>query len=98
MQAKMGAGFLIVALLYVLIGSLVPRLGLDPPAQVALNWLLNRPGITAPIVGARTMEQFDDNMTAIGWTLHQDRMDRLNAVSERPLPFYPYGMIETLKR
>jgi aryl-alcohol dehydrogenase-like predicted oxidoreductase len=68
------------------------------PAQIALKWLLNRPGVTAPIIGARTMEQFDDNVAAVGWSLHEDQMNRLNVVSERPLPFYPYGMIETLKR
>ena len=29
------------------------------PAQVALNWLLHRPGVTAPIIGARTMDQLE---------------------------------------
>jgi magnesium transporter len=36
------------------------------PAQVALNWLLQRPGVTAPIIGARNMEQLDRNLGASG--------------------------------
>ncbi len=68
------------------------------PAQVALNWLLNRPGVTAPIIGARTMKHFEDNMGAIEWSLDDAQIARLDTVSAKPLPFYPYGMIETLKR
>jgi len=67
------------------------------PAQVALNWLLNRPGVTCPIIGARTMEQFDDNMNSIGWSLDEEQMNRLNTVSEQK-PGYPYDFIERLKR
>lgn len=67
------------------------------PAQVALNWLLHRPGVTCPIIGARTIEQFDDNMNSIGWSLDEEQMNRLNTVSERQ-PGYPYDFIEKLKR
>ena len=38
-------------------------------AQIALNWLLRRPGVTAPIIGARNLEQLDDNLGATGWAL-----------------------------
>jgi aryl-alcohol dehydrogenase-like predicted oxidoreductase len=58
-------------------------------AQVALNWLLQRPGVTAPIIGARSMEQFDDNMGSVGWALSDEQMNRLNQASDKPLP-YPY--------
>ncbi len=68
------------------------------PAQVALNWLLRRPGVTAPIVGARTLEQLESNLGASGWALDEKQMDRLNQVSELSLPFYPYGMIARLQR
>jgi aryl-alcohol dehydrogenase-like predicted oxidoreductase len=61
-------------------------------AQVALNWLLQRPGVTAPIIGARTMEQLDDNLAAAGWSLSDEQMDRLNQASDVRLP-YPYGFI-----
>jgi len=68
------------------------------PAQVALNWLLQRPGVTAPIIGARTLEQLESNLGASGWTLSAEHLDRLNQVSQQPLPYYPYGMIEQLRR
>ncbi len=42
-------------------------------AQVALNWVLNRPGITAPIIGVRTMKHLEDNLRATGWTLSHDQ-------------------------
>jgi aryl-alcohol dehydrogenase-like predicted oxidoreductase len=63
------------------------------PAQVALNWLLNRPGVTAPIIGVRNMKHFEDNLGAAGWKLDDDQMDRLNQVSEKVRP-YPYDMAD----
>ncbi len=68
------------------------------PAQVALNWLLQRPGVTAPIIGARTMEHLESNLGAGGWSLDGDQMARLNRVSDLSLPFYPYGMIARFQR
>ncbi|WP_327370831.1 aldo/keto reductase [Streptomyces sp. NBC_01217] len=65
------------------------------PAQVALSWLLGRPGVTAPIVGARTIEQLTDNLGAVGWELTADQTARLDAASARPLP-YPYDVLERL--
>jgi aryl-alcohol dehydrogenase-like predicted oxidoreductase len=62
------------------------------PAQVALNWLLRRPGVTAPIIGARTMEQLLSNLGAVGWSLTPEQMARLNQVSEPAYP-YPYDFI-----
>lgn len=59
------------------------------PAQVALNWVLHRPGVTAPILGIRTLAHLEDNLGASGWTLSEEHMDRLNQASERRLP-YPY--------
>jgi aryl-alcohol dehydrogenase-like predicted oxidoreductase len=67
------------------------------PAQIALNWLLNRPGVTCPIIGARTMEQFDANMSAVGWSLRDEQMNRLNTVSELELG-YPYNFIANARR
>lgn len=62
------------------------------PAQVALNWVLQRPAVTAPIIGARTMEQLQDNLGAAGWKLTAKQMDHLNKASDLPLP-YPYSEI-----
>jgi aryl-alcohol dehydrogenase-like predicted oxidoreductase len=61
-------------------------------SQIALNWLLARPGVTAPILGARKMEQLEDNLGAAGWTLDDKQLQRLNEASEPPT-IYPYGMI-----
>ena len=41
-------------------------------AQVALNYIMHRPGVTSVIVGARTLEQLDDNLAAASWQLEQD--------------------------
>jgi len=62
------------------------------PAQVALNWLLQRPTVTAPIIGARTLEHLEDNLGAVGWSLGDEEMARLNEVSEPGSP-YPYSGI-----
>lgn len=65
------------------------------PAQIALNWLMQKPGVTAPIIGARTMAQFEDNMGAVGWALTPEQMERLNTASAKPLP-YPYNYLSGL--
>ena len=62
------------------------------PAQVALNWLLGQPGVTAPIIGARTIEQLDANLGAGGWALSDTQAEQLNQASAAPLP-YPYDHI-----
>ena len=58
-------------------------------AQVSLNWLLRKPGVTAPIIGARTMKHLEDNLGATGWRLTGEQMARLDAVSALPPPGYP---------
>jgi aryl-alcohol dehydrogenase-like predicted oxidoreductase len=58
-------------------------------AQVALAWLLARPGISSVIVGARTDEQLADNLGAGALELTQEEHARLEAVSRPPLP-YPF--------
>ncbi len=68
------------------------------PAQTALNWLLGRPGVTAPIIGARTVEQLEQNLGASGWSLTGDQQARLNQASELPLPHYPHGFIARAQR
>ncbi|GGN87379.1 oxidoreductase [Actinoplanes lobatus] len=62
------------------------------PARVALRWLLQRPGVTAPIVGARTVEQLGDNLGATGWALDDKQLERLTAAGDQPLP-YPHGYL-----
>jgi aryl-alcohol dehydrogenase-like predicted oxidoreductase len=66
------------------------------PAQVALAWLLTRPGVTAPILGARTLAQLEENLGAIGWELDPEHAARLDEASAVPAP-YPYRMIADLQ-
>lgn len=63
------------------------------PAQVALNWVKDQPAVTAPIIGARTMEQLHDNLACVGWALSDAHRARLNEASDMPGP-YPYDFIK----
>jgi aryl-alcohol dehydrogenase-like predicted oxidoreductase len=67
------------------------------PAAVAIRWLLQMPAVTAPIIGARTMEHLDSNLGACGWELSQEQMQRLNDVSNPGEP-YPYEMVNRAAR
>ncbi|GEO07017.1 aldo/keto reductase [Adhaeribacter aerolatus] len=58
-------------------------------AQVAINWLLQRPTVSSIIIGARNEEQLKQNLGAIGWNLTVDQVKRLDKASEVP-PIYPY--------
>ncbi|MFN3231211.1 MAG: aldo/keto reductase [Alphaproteobacteria bacterium] len=51
------------------------------PSQVALAWCANQPGVTAPIVGPRTLEQIKDNLGAVDVSLTQDDFDRIDALN-----------------
>jgi aryl-alcohol dehydrogenase-like predicted oxidoreductase len=62
------------------------------PAQVALNWLMQRPGVTAPILGPRTLEQLHTSLGAAGWSLNAEQMALLNEASDTGVPS-PYGEI-----
>ena len=58
-------------------------------AQVAINWLLQRPTVSNIIIGARNEEQLKENLGAVGWNLTTDQVKKLDAVSETPT-IYPY--------
>ncbi|MGD0003228.1 MAG: aldo/keto reductase [Anaerolineaceae bacterium] len=64
------------------------------PAQVALRWLLQRPEVTAPIIGARTLDQLKNNLGAAGWILDSKHLHQLNKVSDPGKP-YPYEMVDS---
>ncbi|WP_332697632.1 aldo/keto reductase [Halalkalibacter lacteus] len=61
------------------------------PAQVAINWLLQSRGVTAPIIGARTMEQLEANLGSSAWALKNEQMDQLNQASDLFVT-YPYNL------
>lgn len=58
-------------------------------AQVAINYLLRKPGVTSVIIGARTEEQLVDNLAAASWEMIPEEVERLDKVSATPL-IYPY--------
>ncbi len=62
------------------------RLGL-PRAQVALAWLLAKPGITAPIVGASRLQQLDDAVAALSVELAPEDLAELEA------PYVPHAVV-----
>jgi aryl-alcohol dehydrogenase-like predicted oxidoreductase len=67
------------------------------PGQVALNWILCKPGVTAPILGARNTEQLTENLGCTGWKLKRNDEELLDKASETQLP-YPYRFVERYTR
>lgn len=66
-------------------------------AQISLNWLLQQDGVTAPIFGARNMEQLEDNLGAVDFDLSSDQINRLNEASAIATPS-PYSFINRYTR
>jgi len=58
------------------VGEIADQRGL-PRAQVALAWLLQKRGVTAPIVGATKPMQFDDAVAALSVRLSEEEITRL---------------------
>ena len=56
------------------------------PAQVALAWLLHKPGVTAPIVGATKLEHLKDALAAEQLALSEDEITRLEE------PYVPHAI------
>ncbi|MGA3292603.1 MAG: aldo/keto reductase [Candidatus Acidiferrales bacterium] len=67
-----------------------------PPAQVALNWLVQKPGVTSTILGATKLAQLDDNLASLDFTLPAElykRLDEASAIDAvHPYNFYTSGM------
>jgi aryl-alcohol dehydrogenase-like predicted oxidoreductase len=61
-------------------------------AQVALAWVLARPGVVSPILGVRTLAQLEGNLQALDLLLPPEMVAQLNAASE-PAPIFPYGFL-----
>jgi aryl-alcohol dehydrogenase-like predicted oxidoreductase len=65
-------------------------------ARAALAWVVQRPGIASTIIGARTIEQLEDNLGALEVNLTADQINALNEVSQPKLNF-PHGFLEGVK-
>ncbi len=60
--------------------------------QIALAWLLHQPGVSSVIIGAKRMEQLEDNLKAPLIKLNEEQLQRLDEVSQLP-PEYPGWMV-----
>lgn len=61
------------------------------PSQLAVAWCSQQPGITSPIIGPRTMAQFEDNLGALGVTVtdqDRDAIDNLVPPGRMIAPYY----------
>lgn len=61
--------------------------------QIALAWLRAQPVVSSVIIGARTLEQFEDNMGAVEIDLTAEELEALNTASALP-EMYPYRMMQ----
>ena len=62
-----------------------------PMAQVALAWVHDRPAVTSVILGARTVDQLEQNLAAAGLHLSQEETGWLDTASDLGVGDYPYG-------
>lgn len=68
----------------------VDRLAMEmsrSPAQVALNWLVQKPGVVSTTIGARTAKQLEDNLGCLDFVLSPEQIQRLDQVSQIDLGF-----------
>jgi hypothetical protein len=68
------------------------------PSQVAYSWVANRPGVTAPIMGAKTLDQLEQNLIAGDFVLGDDETARLDEISTPSPGGYPYGPFAVKQR
>lgn len=67
--------------------SAIARENDSTPARVALAWLAQKPGVTSIILGARRLEQLEDNLAAADISLSVEQVQRLDDASKPSLPF-----------
>ena len=68
-----------------------------PPAQVALAWVMARPGVTSTIIGASKLTQLASNITATDVVLSEAQMQRLDEASA-PAPGFSAGLTSPMIR
>ena len=68
-----------------------------PPAQVALAWVMARPGVTSTLIGASKLTQLASNIAATDVTLSEGQMKRLDEASA-PAPGFSSGLTSPMIR
>ncbi|RIA85482.1 aldo/keto reductase [Glomus cerebriforme] len=68
------------------------------PVQVALNWTQQKPGITSPLIGARTVAQLEENLKSLEFKLTPEQMKRLDEVSKPTEIPFPYSFFNILDK
>ncbi len=63
------------------------------PAQVALNWITRRPGVSSTIIGATKLSQLEDNLGALNFVIPEGMSARLDAISA-PGACFPYSFFQ----
>ncbi len=56
----------------------------EEPADIALDWLLHNPVVTAPIIGPRTLSQLQGNMHALDIMLSEETLFKLDTIFPGP--------------
>jgi len=69
-----------------------------PMSRVALAWVTNRPAVTSTILGARTLEQLEENLLSADLRLTPEETAALDAASDLSAPDYPYGELGVNQR
>ncbi|HWL87276.1 MAG TPA: aldo/keto reductase [Polyangiaceae bacterium] len=67
------------------------------PAQVALNWITKRPGVTSTIIGATKLAQLDDNLTSLSFDIPAPLAAKLEEAG-RPEVVHPYAFFDLAAR
>lgn len=67
------------------------------PTEIALAWVLAQPGVATVLLGARTMQQLQDNLSSLEVRLTGDQLDRL-AEASKPPPSFPSELTDAVVR
>jgi diketogulonate reductase-like aldo/keto reductase len=57
-------------------------------ARISLAWLVSKPVVTSVIIGAKCLDQLEDNLAAVDLKLSEDEIKQLNEVSASPLDYH----------
>ncbi|RIA85479.1 aldo/keto reductase [Glomus cerebriforme] len=68
------------------------------PVQIAMNWVHQKPGITSPIIGARTVAQLEENLKSLEFKLTPEQMKRLDEVSKPTEYPFPQSFTDHINR